>query len=708
VKRAFVVGRRMLLAIGLLAVIASQPAEAGSYSVVGGCGNWIPHGGVVQVMTIYGACPGLVVRHVGGPFTTAWGVMEYWEFLPPSGSRIGRVSMSGHLTGREGWQASVMADQGLVLDRCPGAGCPGGSKTYSLATAPLGRARLLLHLWCSRIPSCPNDRGLLGLADAQTIVVEIEDATAPAVALVGGDLLSGWRRARGTVSLAASDNVGIKLDRLLVDGVPREQRARACSWGARIPCPNGAAGLSLDTTRIADGSHTLTVQAIDSADNIAGQSAVIRVDNTAPAAPISPTRAGGSGWRTTNDFTVSWFNPAQAHAPIAAARYRMCPIANLRADSRECVDGTRAAPNAQVLTNLAAPGPGAWRMRFWLVDAAGNENPAAAAESVLRFDNTPPAVVFHRPAPTDPARVRVTATDAVSSTASVAIEARRRGDDAWRALPTQPQAGDFVAFVDDERLQRGTYDLRARAVDAAGNERTTSSRDDGQAAVLVLPVRRSASLDAGLQIRHCARPHRCRSRLSSAPPLTYGRPVTLHGVLRIAGRRAPGPVEVWRRVKIAGAAWERVAIVSASSRGAFQYVIGAGPARRYRFRFAGSATTRGATAFVDARVRAATMIDVSRRDVVNGEYVTFRGRLRGGRIPTTGKLVELQVFTRRRWRTFALPRADAKTGRWSFQYRFETISGLARFRFRARIQREAGYPFHTGTSRQIEVTVHGI
>jgi hypothetical protein len=184
--------------------------------------------------------------------------------------------------------------------------------------------------------------------------------------------------------------------------------------------------------------------------------------------------------------------------------------------------------------------------------------------------------------------------------------------------------------------------------------------------------------------------------------------VTLHGVLRIAGRRAPGPVEVWRRVKIAGAAWERVAIVSASSRGAFQYVIGAGPARRYRFRFAGSATTRGATAFVDARVRAATMIDVSRRDVVNGEYVTFRGRLRGGRIPTTGKLVELQVFTRRRWRTFALPRADAKTGRWSFQYRFETISGLARFRFRARIQREAGYPFHTGTSRQIEVTVHGI
>jgi hypothetical protein len=107
-------------------------------------------------------------------------------------------------------------------------------------------------------------------------------------------------------------------------------------------------------------------------------------------------------------------------------------------------------------------------------------------------------------------------------------------------------------------------------------------------------------------------------------------------------------------------------------------------------------------------VRASTSIDVSRRDVVNGEYVTFSGRLRGGHIPATGKLVELQVFTRRRWRTFALPRADARTGRWAFQYRFETIRGLARFRFRARIRREVAYPFFVGSSRQLTVTVHGI
>lgn len=529
-KRALLVGRRTLVVLGLLMALMPSLAHAGSYSVVGGCGNWIAHDGFDTHMTIYGVCPGLVVRHVGGNFTTPYAALEYWEFLPPAGTTIGRVSMTGHLIGRQGWQSSVMADEGLVLERCPGPGCAGGSKAYSLSTQPLGRVQLLLVVWCLRTPSCPNNRGLLGQADAQSIAVEIQDATAPAVALAGGSLLSGWRRARGSVASRASDNVGIKLDRLLVDGVPREQRARACRWGARIPCPNGAAGLSLDTTRLADGAHTLTVQAFDSANNASSQSAVIRVDNTAPTAPRSLAVAGGTAWRTTNRFALSWVNPPQAHAPIVAVRYRMCPAVDAAADSRRCVTGTSASPDAQALRDLAAPGPGAWRTRFWLVDAAGNENPAAAAETVLRFDNSPPVVVFRKPLASDPARVRVTARDAVSSTASVAIEARRRGDDAWRSLPTRQSASDYTAFVDDERLQKGAYDLRARAVDAAGNERTGSSRDDGSPATVVLPVRRPASLVAGLRTRACNRGAGCRNRFANAPA---GQPR--------AGREATGP-----------------------------------------------------------------------------------------------------------------------------------------------------------------------
>ena len=53
-------------------------------------------------------------------------------------------------------------------------------------------------------------------------------------------------------------------------------------------------------------------------------------------------------------------------------------------------------------------------------------------------------------------------------------------------------------------------------------------------------------------------------------------------------------------------------------------------------------------------------------------------------------------------------RADGAKGAWSHQYRFETVRGGARFRFRARIRRQAGYPFATGNSRTIRVSVHGL
>ena len=119
-------------------------------------------------------------------------------------------------------------------------------------------------------------------------------------------------------------------------------------------------------------------------------------------------------------------------------------------------------------------------------------------------------------------------------------------------------------------------------------------------------------------------------------------------------------------------------------------------------------TSAATTRTVALRVQAKTTLAVSRRRVINGEYVTFSGRLKGGHRPPTGVLVELQVRSRGKWRTFAQPRADGATGAWKYQYRFETVSGGARFRFRARVRRQAGYPFATGSSRTIGVSVHGL
>ena len=156
------------------------------------------------------------------------------------------------------------------------------------------------------------------------------------------------------------------------------------------------------------------------------------------------------------------------------------------------------------------------------------------------------------------------------------------------------------------------------------------------------------------------------------------------------------------------ASWQPAGTVRTDDLGRFRYQAAPGPARVFRFRYAGSPLIRGATATVRLKVPAATSLDVSRRHVVNGEYVTFSGRLKGGSRPPEGTLVELQVFTRRRWRTFAQPRAPQAGGRWTFQYRFETIRGSVTFRFRARIRRQSRYPFGTGVSRTVRVHVQGL
>jgi hypothetical protein len=85
--------------------------------------------------------------------------------------------------------------------------------------------------------------------------------------------------------------------------------------------------------------------------------------------------------------------------------------------------------------------------------------------------------------------------------------------------------------------------------------------------------------------------------------------------------------------------------------------------------------------------------------------VTFFGRLLA-RPAAAGKLVTLQAFYRRAWRTFAVARADAR-GRFRQAYRFQATVGRIAYRFRARIEREASYPYETGVTPVVTVVVRG-
>lgn len=171
---------------------------------------------------------------------------------------------------------------------------------------------------------------------------------------------------------------------------------------------------------------------------------------------------------------------------------------------------------------------------------------------------------------------------------------------------------------------------------------------------------------------------------------------------------AGGNVEVWERVALPDAPWTRVATVPTSRTGRFVFKALRGPSRLVQFRYYGTATIRPRISTVELLIRGSSSLDVSDRRVVNGDEVVFRGHIRGRPLPPQGKLVELQVYTRRKWRTFAQPRADATTGRWSYRYRFESVRGNLRFKFRARVRAETGYPYELGTSPRLSVLVRGV
>jgi hypothetical protein len=581
---------------------------------------------------------------------------------------------------------------------------------------------LTARMRCGSSGGCPNS-AINGDIEIYGTAITISDGSPPGVGISGGSLLGGWRSGAQTVGVDAGDNVGIKWVRVLLDGgVAGQEPDRACNYGLKVPCPNGGATLEVQTRGLSDGLHSVAAQALDTAGNLGGSVATtIYVDNTAPTQPLEVTLAGGAGWRTQNKFTVSWRNPAQSFAPIVAAEYQLCPTLPLDASpaaraeaQRQCVRGTKTGSQLTKIENLAVPKEDEWTLNLWLRDEAGNQQQASAVKvDGLDFDITPPGEVAFMPQDRqDPARVRVRAVDGGSGIRSGAIEVRRDGENAWQPLSTEITDYGLTAFMDDEALPKGLYFLRARAADAAGLEQSSDRWEDGNPATLKLPIRLASRLVAGRPgRRRCRRAggrRVCRRRLATKPKLRIGRAARLRGRLTVNRQATAGAsVEVWRQLD-GGADWKRLGTVTTSKTGRFSYKARRGPARTIRFRYPGGAMIRGRNADVRLRVRASTSMAVSRRSVITGEYVTFHGRLRGGWLPAGGVLVELQVFTRGRWRTFAQPRASGTSGRWAYRYRFETIRGRAQFRFRARIRRQRGYPFTTGHSRFVRVRVRGL
>ena len=593
------------------------------------------------------------------------------------------------------------------------------SRTFNV----MGATRIVQRVICvggnGRKSCSARGRNFLRTYEAE---VRIADVLAPSASILADTPLGGGAWVGGTQPLNydANDNVGVRMADAVASGQTGGSAERACMFASpestfadRVPCPNGPGTLSVDTRRFPEGTQGLVVQARDTAGNVGNSPPVTaRIDNTAPPR-VDVAVEGGEAWRNTNDFVVGWTNPSEGdRAPIIGAGYKLCP-----AGAGSCTRGQHGGSNLTQF-GVAAPAPGEWTVSLWRRDAAGNETEAAASVPVaLRYDPEPPQLGFEPPAVSDPTLVAVAVTDRVSGLASGSIEISPSGSGVWQALPTQQSGSRLVARIDDAVLPAGSYVLRARAADQARNEASTDRRLDGQPMTLTLPLRIVATMRAGFEHAHTVwktiRRHgervRVRRKVTVVKPMVRvpsgGRAHAAGRLTNQDGQGIPGQdVHVYSASPID--AEQLVAVLHTDGEGRFRYVAAGSTNRTLRFVYAGSALVLPAQAAIKMRVPALTSLRVTRKRVLNGQAVTFTGRLRTLPAPASGKLVELQVRLSGRWQTFRTMRTDP-AGRWAIPYRFKRTRGVQRYHFRARLPHEANYPFTAGGSRSLPVRVRG-
>lgn len=299
----------------LAAALAGAPAaRAGTYAVSacnapgGGGVNASWHleyaggaSGVDFSPTPTGACTGTngaVVHTSATLHNLGVGARAAWTFRAPAGDVVTHVRLWRFAQARRGWAAAGRAGTaitgGTALERCVGTGtafCSLGAPGFSLTSRDDFKvAGLPVVSWgveCATSPPCATSTSgsvNAGL-DLQGARVTVSDPTPPALA-AGGDLLAGgWRRSGQPVVVGATDASGVRSLSLLIDGAARGAVTERCDSRLPAPCP-GTAAATFSAGALADGSHTVTVEATDTAGNVARTDRAVLVDGSPPQAAL--------------------------------------------------------------------------------------------------------------------------------------------------------------------------------------------------------------------------------------------------------------------------------------------------------------------------------------------------------------------------------------------------------------------------------------
>jgi len=384
--------------------------------------------------------------------------------------------------------------------------------------------------------------------------VIVRDGSAPNLAPDERGILGGaWRRGVEIARVRASDNVGVRSSELAVDGLPRHRDRERCDFTRRGPCPRTPVlGYRLDTRRLEDGPHALSVTATDAAGNARAVRRTIRVDNHAPR-PVRGVRVlGPAGVRSHNSFDLRWKPPPHQAAPIVRARYRLCRASG----SGRCVEGTRPGGTTGI-DDLSVPDRGEWRFKTWLEDAAGNSRRSYASEPVtLRFDDRQPVRLSAAIETAD-------GTTAPRATIGFGKRPTVRGSlsAAGRGLPGAP-----LAVLSRTRGSDRTKRVDTLRTDASGRFRYRTERGPSRTVFFEYggdDRRRPAGDSVGLAVR-------AKSSLSvSRRRVENGGRVRFEG--RVLGRPVPREGKLLQLEAHYRGSWRTFAVLRSNRRGRWHY-----------------------------------------------------------------------------------------------------------------------------------------
>jgi hypothetical protein len=240
-----------------------------------------------------------------------------WEFKTPPGTSLSRFEgkINGYSSGENSAGSGLYSpknDYGVRYGMNPfqnprgyGHGPSGDPVVVGL---PTGVTTLAAAVLCGgESADChPNPGSSEAKVSLTAARVTVEDPVNPTLNLTGGTLsASPTQSGTSDITFDASDNVGIKEARLVIDGLEKDRETFSCDYSAAIPCSDQTSKqLTFDSRTISDGAHNARVEILDAAGNTkSDERQIVSSNGSSGASGISGGTNGGSSSTSSNTST---------------------------------------------------------------------------------------------------------------------------------------------------------------------------------------------------------------------------------------------------------------------------------------------------------------------------------------------------------------------------------------------------------------------